>query len=283
MPLDLGLGDRALLDLASQPRTTRQRSGTSSNRNSVKVSAALTSTEDIVEMRLDDDEYALESNEEEEEDDDDSASIYQDSHCTRSPLLLSSDARANGEGSSSHPLTSSGIRSAQSNNHTNITSGTPSGDATLPSPMLDATQTATTSTNQAPTKRGRKPAPAASRGAREQARKTNHSRIEKRRREKINDALSTLRELVPSDIATMVASVSGESGCSLALVSPGLSPALSAVGATNASGKKKGEKEFKLEVLERTVIFVKYLLDRVRELERHVYSGDVSLEARVLP
>ncbi|KAF8892999.1 hypothetical protein BD779DRAFT_1427289, partial [Infundibulicybe gibba] len=49
-----------------------------------------------------------------------------------------------------------------------------------------------------PAKRGRKPGPL-SRAAREAQRKLNHSIIEKARRTKINDALATLRELVPAD------------------------------------------------------------------------------------
>jgi hypothetical protein len=112
-------------------------------------------------------------------------------------------------------------------------------------------------------KRGRKPAPAASRSAREQARKTNHSRIEKRRREKINDALATLRQIVPMGVAQSLAATPGDDASTVP------SPALSAVG-SGGGGKKRGEKEFKLEVLERTVIFVKYLTERVTELEKQL-------------
>lgn len=50
----------------------------------------------------------------------------------------------------------------------------------------------------APKRRGRKSG-ALSRSARESQRKMNHSRIEKARRLKINDALAALRELVPVD------------------------------------------------------------------------------------
>ncbi|KAG8897038.1 hypothetical protein FRC00_004907, partial [Tulasnella sp. 408] len=80
---------------------------------------------------------------------------------------------------------------------------------------------------------------AVSRTAREAARKSNHSRIEKLRREKINDALSSLRELVPYD-------ESAEGG---------------------ADKKTNQEKEFKLEILERTVIYLTKLKKRVQELE----------------
>lgn len=54
------------------------------------------------------------------------------------------------------------------------------------------------STAVGPKKRGRKPG-AMSRSARETQRKINHSRIEKARRSKINDALDALRALVPPD------------------------------------------------------------------------------------
>jgi len=49
-----------------------------------------------------------------------------------------------------------------------------------------------------PRRRGRKPAPL-SRSAREAQRRLNHSIIEKARRTKINNALATLKELVPLD------------------------------------------------------------------------------------
>ncbi|KAG8927219.1 hypothetical protein FRC01_007812, partial [Tulasnella sp. 417] len=70
------------------------------------------------------------------------------------------------------------------------------------------------------------------------ARKSNHSRIEKLRREKINDALSSLRELVPYDES-----------------------------AEGPDKKGNQEKEFKLEILERTVIYLTKLKQRVQELE----------------
>lgn len=240
MPVDLGLDDRSLLDLASQPRTTRQRSSAPSNQNSTTMAAALASTDDIAEMHLDDDDYAIGG---EESDEDDSASAYQESLSPPPPIPTSS-SRGSLQAPAGSPKISRG--------------GAPSsGGASLAGPATDGQATVQTPTAA---KRGRKPAPAASRGAREQARKTNHSRIEKRRREKINEALATLRELVPADIVTAVNTMS-----------PGISPALSAIG---AGGKKKaGEKEFKLEVLERTVVFVKYLLERVGELEHQVQGN----------
>ncbi|THV05729.1 hypothetical protein K435DRAFT_646700, partial [Dendrothele bispora CBS 962.96] len=65
-----------------------------------------------------------------------------------------------------------------------------------------------TSTPTSSGKRGRKPG-AMSRSARETQRKLNHSIIEKARRTKINDALSTLRQLVPSDFGSTSSSVTG--------------------------------------------------------------------------
>lgn len=61
----------------------------------------------------------------------------------------------------------------------------------LPAPSVESTAVG-------PKKRGRKPG-AMSRSARETQRKINHSRIEKARRSKINDALDALRDLVPPD------------------------------------------------------------------------------------
>lgn len=69
--------------------------------------------------------------------------------------------------------------------------------------------------------------------SREQLRKANHSLIERRRREKINTALSELRAMVP--------------------------------GLGEENGGKGGE--FKLEVLERTVVHMRLLKDQVAELE----------------
>ncbi|QRV98950.1 helix loop helix DNA-binding domain protein [Ceratobasidium sp. AG-Ba] len=89
-------------------------------------------------------------------------------------------------------------------------------------------------------KRGRKPHPG-SKSAREAMRKESHSRIEKRRREKINDTLTTLRQLIAQ----------GE-------------------GVRQESPPPTPEREFKLELLERTVAFVKGLLERTRELEEEL-------------
>ena len=266
--MDLGVDDKALLDVASRPRGTRYRNtnALSSTHSSTKLGPALASAEDITEMKLDDQGAwpgaAEGDSEEDDDDDDDSASVYQDSGSTVSsppsniPSTSAPRSRVAGSGRNTHALTanpggsgpmSDTLGSASKNQSANSQSINGSGSGSG-----DPTPTGSGG------KRGRKPAPAASRGAREQARKTNHSRIEKRRREKINEALATLREIVPVGIASMLQ----------AQQSPGVSPALSAVG--TAPGKKGQEKEFKLEVLERTVVFVKYLLERVNELERQI-------------
>lgn len=115
-----------------------------------------------------------------------------------------------------------------------------------------ATTTISAATNPpTTTKRGRKPAPSSTRAARELARKTNHSRIEKRRREKMNEAMQALRDIVP--VSLVVPQDEDEDGA--------------------AAGAGGGEKAFKLEVLERTVVFVRGLVERVKALEEQVVKG----------
>jgi len=85
-----------------------------------------------------------------------------------------------------------------------------------------------------------------SRSARDSLRRQNHSRIEKARRTKINEALDTLRALVPPSIREDGNEEDEEA----------------------ADGKKRGQqKEFKLEILVRTVTYMKQLISRVEELE----------------
>lgn len=93
-----------------------------------------------------------------------------------------------------------------------------------------------------PRRRGRKPS-TVSRATRESQRRQNHSRIEKARRTKINDALAALRHLVPGpvDVDDEEQDINGK--------------------------KRRQDKEFKLEVLERTVTYVQELQERVRVLE----------------
>lgn len=85
-----------------------------------------------------------------------------------------------------------------------------------------------------------------SRSARDSLRRQNHSRIEKARRTKINEALDTLRALVPQNVREDVNEEDEE----------------------GPDGKKRGQqKEFKLEILVRTVTYMKQLISRVEELE----------------
>ena len=107
----------------------------------------------------------------------------------------------------------------------------PAGEPAAPLPNLQLR--APTPPPSTTPRRGRKPAGPLSRSAREQLRKTNHSVIEKRRREKINEALAALRQLVPND---------------------------------KPDGEKE-EKEFKLEVLVRTVEYLRMVVARVNKLE----------------
>jgi len=99
-----------------------------------------------------------------------------------------------------------------------------------------------------------------SRSARDSLRRQNHSRIEKARRTKINEALDTLRILVPPSIR--------EDGNEEDEEGP--------------EGKKRGQqKEFKLEILVRTVAYMKQLISQVEELEsKHCRSHPQVLQPR---
>jgi hypothetical protein len=111
-----------------------------------------------------------------------------------------------------------------------------------------------------------------SRAAREAQRKLNHSIIEKVRRTKINDALAMLRSIVPVDYgqpsaAAAVGVVGDEGGREVDKEGTRSPP--------RGGGKKKEEKEkeYKLEILVRTVSFVQDLLEKVRVLERDGGGG----------
>jgi len=126
-----------------------------------------------------------------------------------------------------------------------------------------------------PQRRGKKSAPL-SRSAREAQRRLNHSIIEKARRTKINNALATLKQLVPLDYGSKAKSQDnnnsnngdddddnddddddGEYGIDKK------KPIKS------KSGKKEEkEREYKLEILVRTVAFMQDLLQRVAILEQ---------------
>ncbi|KIY70254.1 hypothetical protein CYLTODRAFT_419985 [Cylindrobasidium torrendii FP15055 ss-10] len=132
--------------------------------------------------------------------------------------------------------------------------------AILPKPSSDAGSDAddeyrpTDSHLSPPAKRGRKPG-TMSRTAREAQRKLNHSIIEKARRTKINDALATLRTLVPEHFGEATEDINDEEEAA----------------STKPGGKKaEKEKEFKLEILVRTVSYMQHLIGRVSELEAAV-------------
>ena len=94
-----------------------------------------------------------------------------------------------------------------------------------------------------------------SRSARDSLRRQNHSRIEKARRTKINEALGTLRSLVPPSVREEVNDDEEE----------------------GAEGKKRGQqKEFKLEILVRTVTYMKQLISRVEDLESKLSQSQPS-------
>ena len=71
----------------------------------------------------------------------------------------------------------------------------------LPKPASKPIVDTPPATTLPPVKRGRKPS-GVSRASREAQRKLNHSIIEKARRTKINEALSTLSSLIPADYDT---------------------------------------------------------------------------------
>jgi Helix-loop-helix DNA-binding domain len=131
-------------------------------------------------------------------------------------------------------------------------------DATPPADDADLTPDV-----PGPKRRGRKPS-TLSRAARESMRRQNHSRIEKARRTKINDALATLRNLVPADAGRKLPSLGDES--------PDEDDEDDEFGFGNSKtpgskSKQKQEKEFKLEILEKAVLYVQELQEKVRVLE----------------
>jgi hypothetical protein len=115
-----------------------------------------------------------------------------------------------------------------------------------------------------PKRRGRKPS-TLSRATRESMRRENHSRIEKARRTKINDALASLRNLVPADAGRKLPATGDESlddddddeDDEFAFGNP----------KKPGKSKQKQEKEFKLEILEKAVLYVQELQEKVRVLE----------------
>lgn len=115
-----------------------------------------------------------------------------------------------------------------------------------------------------PKRRGRKPS-SLSRAARESMRRQNHSRIEKARRTKINEALAMLRDLVPAD-AGRKPSVDDEDSADEDDEDEEFGSGSGKKPAANG-GKQRQEKEFKLEILEKAVSYVQELQEKVRILE----------------
>ncbi|KAF8349649.1 hypothetical protein F5887DRAFT_947413 [Amanita rubescens] len=132
-----------------------------------------------------------------------------------------------------------------------------------------------------PRRRGRKPGPL-SRTAREAQRKLNHSIIEKARRTKINEALGALRQLVPADYGRRkdmdADKQSGDHNSEDENDEDeeddegdgeyGAPRRKTAVTDKKSTTGKKEEKEFKLEVLERTVAYLQDLTERCEDLQR---------------
>ncbi|KAI0080393.1 hypothetical protein K474DRAFT_1657806 [Panus rudis PR-1116 ss-1] len=121
----------------------------------------------------------------------------------------------------------------------------------------------------APKRRGRKPGPL-SRSARESQRKLNHSRIEKARRTKINEALSTLSTLV-NEGERRRAKLSGD-----------IREQVQEKGKASGKGKSE-EKEFKLDVLVKAVTYMQELIARVQELENHQCSHCAASTSAAIP
>ncbi|KAJ7594239.1 hypothetical protein C8J56DRAFT_750458, partial [Mycena floridula] len=133
--------------------------------------------------------------------------------------------------------------------------------AILPKPTAETELTPDLSDSPPPpSRRGRKPG-IASRSARETQRKLNHSIIEKARRTKINDALATLKELIPRDFATKSPAAAAEED----------DDDDEEYGPKKSKGN--GEKEFKLEILVKTVAYMQTLLTKVSKLEDQLGSS----------
>ncbi|KAF8153182.1 hypothetical protein B0H34DRAFT_784357 [Crassisporium funariophilum] len=122
-----------------------------------------------------------------------------------------------------------------------------------------------------PAKRGRKPGPL-SRTAREAQRRLNHSIIEKARRTKINDALATLRQLVPVDYGYPKVQPSDDQEEEEEDDDDEYedNEKKSKPKGKGTGKREEKEKEFKLEILVRTVSFLQDLLKRVDVLESTV-------------
>lgn len=143
------------------------------------------------------------------------------------------------------------------------------------SPVIQPTNESSTSlvpvSTNPPVKRGRKPGPL-SRSAREAQRRLNHSIIEKARRTKINNALATLKELVPLDYAKKAKAQGNGSDNEDDVDEDDGDAEYDGEGKKSkpkqAGKKEEKEREYKLEILVRTVAFMQDLLQRVAVLEQ---------------
>jgi Helix-loop-helix DNA-binding domain len=133
-----------------------------------------------------------------------------------------------------------------------------SGSDTSPSAWDVAAVTADTQ------KRGRK---TTSRAAREAQRKLNHSMIEKVRRTKINDALAKLRALVPIDYGHVQARDDNDNDHNDDEAGGDGDSGDVRRKKTRGNKKDEKEKEYKLEILVRTVAFVQDLVEKVKVME----------------
>ncbi|KAI5895312.1 uncharacterized protein SCHCODRAFT_02619061 [Schizophyllum commune H4-8] len=117
-----------------------------------------------------------------------------------------------------------------------------------------------------PVKRGRKPS-GVSRASREAQRKLNHSIIEKARRTKINEALSTLSSLIPADYDNRPADVDDTGKEDADDSGDDDEDYVDRKQTAGRRGGPKKEKEFKLEILVKTVAYMQDLIQRVTDLE----------------
>ncbi|KAK7021898.1 hypothetical protein VNI00_017187 [Paramarasmius palmivorus] len=150
-------------------------------------------------------------------------------------------------------------------------------DSSIPAnaSLSKTSSTAQPNPTQGPAKRGRKPG-TMSRSARETQRKLNHSIIEKARRTKINEALATLKQLVPSDFGSGASSSQKKDDSDSENDDDG---EYQEKKTNKKSGKKEEkEREFKLEILIRTVSYMEHLIDKVKELESRLAVDAVESE-----
>ncbi|KAJ3570975.1 hypothetical protein NP233_g4057 [Leucocoprinus birnbaumii] len=149
-------------------------------------------------------------------------------------------------------------------------SAAPSGAGSIPNTPLLEPESSEPVPVRPPNKRGRKPGPL-SRSAREAQRRLNHSIIEKARRTKINNALATLKELVPLDYGKKSKSQdnSDDEDEGDEDDEDGDYGGEKKKPKNKPSGKKEEkEREYKLEILVRTVSYMQDLLHRVAVLEQ---------------